>query len=150
MVKVTTKVTDRDAGFRKMVGQLGEMGNVTIGVQGKEALEPHPSGDLTVGEVAAIHELGLGVPRRSWLISWFDKFEKRNLAQAAAQLQLVLQGHLHVREEVRWGGTTFLTGGAVSGAWWRGAFHGTPPGFNVITLSDDRVECEYRAYDLRT
>ena len=65
-------------------------------------------------------------------------------------LQLVLQGHLHVREEIRFGDTTFLTGGAVSGAWWRGAFHGTPPGFNVVTLHDDRVECEYRTYDVRT
>lgn len=69
---------------------------------------------------------------------------------ARHRLQLVLQGHLHVREEIRRGGTTFLTGGAVSGAWWGGAFHGTPPGFNVIHLGGERVGCEYRAYGVRT
>jgi Icc protein len=69
---------------------------------------------------------------------------------ARHRLQLVLQGHLHVHEEIRWRDTTFLTGGAVSGAWWRGAFHGTPPGFAVVTLHDDRVDCEYRAYEVRT
>lgn len=68
---------------------------------------------------------------------------------AGHRLQLVLQGHLHVWEEIRWRGTTFVTGGAVAGGWWRGAFHGTPPGFTVVTLFDDRVACEYRAYDVR-
>ena len=33
-------------------------------------------------------------------------------------LKLVLQGHLHSLEEIEVGGITFLTGGAVSAAWW--------------------------------
>jgi 3',5'-cyclic AMP phosphodiesterase CpdA len=65
---------------------------------------------------------------------------------ARHRLVLVLQGHLHVREEVRWRGTTFLTGGAIAGGWWRGPFHGTPEGFNVVTLDDGRVDCRYVGY----
>jgi 3',5'-cyclic AMP phosphodiesterase CpdA len=68
-----------------------------------------------------------------------ELFRDRNLV-------LVLQGHLHVSELLRWRGTTFITGGAVSGKWWRGAWHGTEPGFCVVTLRGDRVEWEYVEY----
>jgi 3',5'-cyclic AMP phosphodiesterase CpdA len=61
-------------------------------------------------------------------------------------LLLVLQGHLHVDEMLRWRGTTFITGGAVCGKWWRGAWHGTPEGFGVLTLRPDRVDWEYVTY----
>lgn len=59
------------------------------------------------------------------------------------RLHLVLQGHLHVNELLRWRDTTFITGGAVCGKWWRGAWHGTEEGFGVVTLRPDRVEWEY-------
>jgi 3',5'-cyclic AMP phosphodiesterase CpdA len=61
-------------------------------------------------------------------------------------LRLVLQGHLHVSELIRWGSTTFVTGGAISGKWWRGAWHGTREGFAVLTLRDDRIDWEYLSY----
>ncbi len=59
---------------------------------------------------------------------------------------LVLQGHLHVKELLIWRDTTFVTGGAVCGRWWRGPWHGTQEGFNVITLTGNRVEWEYVDY----
>lgn len=62
------------------------------------------------------------------------------------KLLLVLQGHLHVNEMLRWHDTTFITGGAVSGKWWRGEWHGTPEGFGVIDLHPDRVEWAYHTY----
>jgi 3',5'-cyclic AMP phosphodiesterase CpdA len=61
-------------------------------------------------------------------------------------LVLVLQGHLHVNELLRWRDTTFVTGGAVCGKWWRGAWHGTAEGYGVATLRPGRVEWEYRTY----
>ena len=61
-------------------------------------------------------------------------------------LVLVLQGHLHISELLRWQNTTFITGGAVCGKWWRGPFHGTEEGFNVITLHPDRIDWEYVDY----
>jgi 3',5'-cyclic AMP phosphodiesterase CpdA len=65
---------------------------------------------------------------------------------AEHNLLLVLQGHLHVDEMLRWRDTTFITGGAVCGKWWRGAWHGTREGFGVLTLRPDRVEWEYQSY----
>ena len=59
---------------------------------------------------------------------------------------LVLQGHLHVEEMIRWQRTTFIVGGAICGKWWRGAWHGTKEGFNMITLGRNRFEWEYVEY----
>ena len=64
-------------------------------------------------------------------------------------LHLVLQGHMHVKEMIRWRQTTFITGGALSGKWWRGPWHGTDAGFNIITLKDDRIEWDYVEYGWR-
>jgi len=61
-------------------------------------------------------------------------------------LVLVLQGHLHVSEMLRWRGTTFLTGGAVCGNWWNGSYFGTVEGFNAMTLHHDRIEWDYIDY----
>ena len=66
-------------------------------------------------------------------------FQGRNLV-------LVLQGHLHVDEWLRWRNTSFITGGAICGRWWRGAWHGTREGYGVVTLRPDRVEWEYHIY----
>ena len=66
-------------------------------------------------------------------------FEDHNLI-------LVLQGHLHVNEMIRWRATTFITGGAVCGKWWRGAWYGTEEGFYDILLSGNHVDCSYIDY----
>jgi 3',5'-cyclic AMP phosphodiesterase CpdA len=59
---------------------------------------------------------------------------------------LVLQGHLHAKELLMWRGTTFIVGGAICGKWWRGPWHGTEEGFNVITLKGSGVDWEYIDY----
>ena len=69
----------------------------------------------------------------------FDLFAGHNLL-------LVLQGHLHVDEMVRWRNTSFISGGAVCGKWWRGSWHGTREGFGVLTLRPDGVDWQYRTY----
>ncbi len=58
----------------------------------------------------------------------------------------VLQGHLHVNEWLRWKDTTFITGGAVCGKWWRGEWHGTREGLGVVTLEGQHVEWRYIEY----
>lgn len=58
-------------------------------------------------------------------------------------LRLVLQGHLHVQEVMRWRGITFITGGAVCGKWWRGCYHGTCEGIGSIYLTNHSVDWTY-------
>lgn len=64
---------------------------------------------------------------------------------AGHNLLLVLQGHLHAEEMLRWRGTTFITSGAICGNKWRGPRYGTPEGFGVVTLRSDRVDWEYKS-----
>jgi Icc protein len=61
-------------------------------------------------------------------------------------LTLVLQGHLHITEMMRWRNTTFITGGALSGKWWRGRWYDTDAGFCSITLRDGQIDWEYITY----
>ena len=68
-----------------------------------------------------------------------NRFEGRNLI-------LVLQGHLHIKEMIRWRRTTFITGGAICAKWWQGAWHDTEEGFCRLLLARDRVEWEYVDY----
>ena len=59
------------------------------------------------------------------------------------RLVLVLQGHLHTDEQIRWNGLEFVQGGAVSGAWWGGANHGTEPGYGIIELGPSPAGWRY-------
>jgi len=65
-----------------------------------------------------------------------ELFKERNLL-------LVLQGHLHVYEEILWNGTLFITGGAISGGWWQGDWMGTAPGFSMLSMRKQRYRSKY-------
>lgn len=65
---------------------------------------------------------------------------------AGHRLILVLQGHIHVDELIRWRGITFITGGAICGAWWRGPRLGTKEGYGMVTLDGDQVSWRYIDY----
>jgi 3',5'-cyclic AMP phosphodiesterase CpdA len=62
------------------------------------------------------------------------------------KLKLVLQGHLHFYEKLFIGGITYITGGAVSGKWWKGAYHGTEPGFVVVDINGDSFKARYQTF----
>ena len=61
-------------------------------------------------------------------------------------LKLVLQGHLHIVEDVYYKGTHFITGGAVCGSWWSGAYDGFEEGFVVIDIVGDEISWRYESY----
>ena len=61
-------------------------------------------------------------------------------------LRLVLQGHLHIIEEIVWKGTHFITCGAVSGAWWEGPKEGFEEGFVVVDVMNGTIAWRYEDY----
>ena len=61
-------------------------------------------------------------------------------------LKLVLQGHLHSCEDIAVRGTHFITGGAVSGGWWKGAHRGFEEGFLMVHVTGNEIETEYIDY----
>ncbi len=68
-----------------------------------------------------------------------DMFKDHNL-------KLVLQGHLHYYETMHVFGTDYVTGGAVSAAWWEGPYLGTEEGFLLLKVKDNDVTWEYIDY----
>ena len=61
-------------------------------------------------------------------------------------IKLVLQGHLHIVEEIVWRGTRFVTGGAVSGAWRSGPHQGFEEGFVVVDVRGNDLEWRYEDF----
>lgn len=64
-------------------------------------------------------------------------------------VKAVLQGHTHIREIVQYRGTQFITSGAVSGNWWKGARLGHPEGFGVLTVRGGELSWRYETYGFR-
>lgn len=94
-MKYKTKVTERGPGFKRLYQELGGLAVMSLGVQDQKALELYPNTSTTVGEVAAIHELGLGNNvQRSWLSSWMDANEVRLRKEARAALSGVMRGRI--------------------------------------------------------
>lgn len=69
-----------------------------------------------------------------------DLFKNHNL-------RLVLQGHLHYLEDINvYNQTHFITGGAVSGGWWKGAHNGVEEGFLLLHVAGNDFTWEYIDY----
>jgi 3',5'-cyclic AMP phosphodiesterase CpdA len=69
----------------------------------------------------------------------WDMFENNNL-------KLVLQGHMHLYEEIKVKNVQFITGGAVSAAWWGGSYYGTEEGYLLVSINGDSFNWEYVDY----
>ncbi len=61
-------------------------------------------------------------------------------------LKLVLQGHLHILEEININGVQYITGGAVCGAWWNGPYRWSEEGFVYLTFGKDDFTWKYIDY----
>ena len=61
-------------------------------------------------------------------------------------LKIVLQGHLHIIEEIIVDGIHFITGGAVSGRWWKGPHLGYDEGFVVLDVSGENFKWFYETF----
>lgn len=97
---MSAKIKDVDQGYQKTLHIFRNLGlSLSLGVMGEAGARPHrdpngKAGALTVGEVAAIHELGLGVPERSWLRAWFEANHKMVIADVKAGMVQIAQGRL--------------------------------------------------------
>ena len=68
-----------------------------------------------------------------------DLFKQHNL-------KLVLQGHLHIVEDIYTHGIHFITGGAVSANWWQGPLDGMNEGFMLLSIKGDNISWNYIEY----
>jgi Icc protein len=98
--------------------------------------------------LAGISKLnGSNIETASSLVSRNSKSLTDIIHDAAANVKLVLAGHLHHQERIDSDGITYLNGGAVCGNWWKGANMGCPEGFNITDLRPDGTfTLEYRSF----
>jgi len=76
-----SRVTDRDKGLKDLSKKITQSKDLilTVGVHGEEGNQAHEGGQLTVADIATVHEYGLGTaPERSWLRAWADENEEKN------------------------------------------------------------------------
>lgn len=70
-----------------------------------------------------------------------------HLFKSYPNVRLCLSGHEHLVDRVDYAGTTYICGGAVSGAWWGGKHYQCAEGFGVVDLyADGRFGYEYVTY----
>jgi len=76
-----------------------------------------------------------------WVVpgSWMhlDARAIKDLFWKHRNVKLCLSGHIHLQDRLDYNGVTYLCNGAVSGAWWKGNYHETPPGYALVDLYDD-------------
>lgn len=97
MIRTKLKITDRDAGLKRLLRDTLIPGktNVTVGVQADVGSQQHVNSKLTVLDIATIHEFGLGNnPERSFIRATFDANQEQNLELIYRLAQLVLDGKL--------------------------------------------------------
>ncbi len=74
-----------------------------------------------------------------------DRFQK--LFARHRNVKACLSGHLHIVEQIDYGGVRYVCNGAVSAGWWKGPHRGTDFGYAVVDLFDDgTLACDYRTY----
>ncbi len=65
-------------------------------------------------------------------------------------VKLCISGHIHRLEKIELDGVTYVCGGAVSGAWWKGPADRCDEGYSLFDLHEDgRVDWKYRTYGWR-
>lgn len=69
----------------------------------------------------------------------WDMFDGKNL-------KLVLQGHMHLYEEIKIRDVQFITAGAVSASWWGGDYYGTQEGYLLVECDENDFSWEYVDY----
>ncbi|NQT27877.1 metallophosphoesterase [candidate division KSB1 bacterium] len=87
------------------------------------------------GGTAALPE-NLVIEKSNEILALFDGYN----------LKLVLQGHLHIVEEIIFYDVHYITGGAVCGSWWNGPRAGFPEGFVVVDVQGDDFSWTYETY----
>jgi 3',5'-cyclic-AMP phosphodiesterase len=61
-------------------------------------------------------------------------------------LKLVLQGHLHTVEDILVDDVHYITGGAISAAWWKGPEKGYQEGFVLVSIDGNNFSWRYIDY----
>ncbi len=89
------RTSERDNGATKLLHNLKELKRtVTVGIHAAEGGDSEGESGLTVAEVGAIHEFGLGAPQRSFLRAFVDENRSKLKDMLAASAREVAKGNI--------------------------------------------------------
>ena len=84
---------------------------------------------------------GLNEASGNWVvpssIMHIDARRFRDIFVQYPQIRLCLSGHIHQHESLEYLGVRHISGGAICGNWWKGAFMDFPPAYVMVNLYDD-------------
>lgn len=76
-----------------------------------------------------------------WVVpgSWMhiDARRLKDLFARHPRVRVCISGHMHLVDQVTYNGVSYCCNGAVSGAWWDGAYHECETGYGLIDLFED-------------
>ncbi|MFM9958146.1 MAG: metallophosphoesterase family protein [Phycisphaerales bacterium] len=76
-----------------------------------------------------------------------DARQLHTLFKSHPNVRVALSGHIHQVDRCDYAGLTYICGGAVSGAWWKGEHNGCREGYGVVDLfSDGTFGYSYQTY----
>lgn len=96
-VSASVRIKSVDSGFARLLENVyrGEKPRIHVGIMAKDGAKPHGEDEITVAEIAAIHEYGLGdAVERSFLRAWFGKHQDQVREALRRQTALVIEGKL--------------------------------------------------------
>ncbi len=99
-----SKVKDTDHGYRAMLARLTRASSgvkLTVGIHERKGNEEHAGANgLTIADVGAFHEFGLGTnPRRSFIADWSDEREEDHRSAIRKVANAVVSGKLRSLEQ---------------------------------------------------
>lgn len=111
-----SKLVDKDLGWTKMLQRAAEIKNarVKVGVLADDSKGGMhvPGADLTVAEIAAVHEYGTQdghIPERSFIRSTFDKKREELVAVGKRMMGDVLRGRIGVKQALNMMGSALAS-----------------------------------------
>ncbi len=103
-VDVMARVTVKDRGAKALLARVakgapGRAPKLRVGIFGDAAAQKHQDASISVGDIMAAHEFGLGVPERSWLRATVDA-HAQDLQQALRKGAEAVAKGTHTQEQV--------------------------------------------------
>lgn len=97
-VRAKFSIKQVDGGYKRLLENIyrGEKPKINVGILAKDGAKQHEEGsELTIADIAAIHEYGLGdAQERSFLRAWFDAYQPQIKEAIKRQMQAVVSGKL--------------------------------------------------------
>lgn len=119
---MSVKIQDKDKGYKKLLKDA-KVGApvVTVGIHAAEGQQKHKDSELTVLDIAAFNEFGLGVPERSFVRAWADKYDAKAKDIIASRMRMVVAGKITKEQAL------YQIGSAFQGAMQANISDGIPP-----------------------